>query len=142
MHHSADIEIYFEHLKNCGNDQTIEHIIDQIYTWEIRHGHNGSEANAVKCLMENIKSTELKDWLFCRVERGCIYSLKQKCGLYSPSMENFLFGFSLILGIISLILFYFDLYKDVMFVFILRHIWTELLVSCQCFNLPFIKLLD
>ena len=137
MHHSADIEIYFEHLKNCGNDQTIEHIIDQIYTWEIRHGHNGSEANAVKCLMENIKSTELKDWFFCRVERGCIYSLKQKCGLNSPSMENFLFGFSLILGIISLIWFYFDLYKDVIFVFILRRIWTELLVSWIMFQFAF-----
>ena len=120
------IEYFYKHLKNCGNTETIEQTIDNIYTWETQQGH--SEVEVTKCVMENVKDPVLKNWVLCLMNRGSIYLLEKACGLHSKSMYTIKMTVSIIYAIVSLIMFYWDVYKDIIFFFILNHIWTNLLV--------------
>ena len=130
-HKDAHISIFIEHLKNTrGNTQTIEQIVDEIMKLEIKF-HNEKEIKAIECLMKNMKNPILKNWLICYLDRGFFYNLqKMFCSCFSPNLiDSIRLIFSIVLGIVTIILFYFDLYKDVVFFSILDHIWTEILVN-------------
>ena len=130
LHHSEGMtEYFFKHLKNCGNIEAIEQTIDNIYTWEIQQGHERSEVEVTKCIMENVKDPVLKNWVLGLMNRGSIYLLEKACGFHSKSMSTIKMSVSIIYAFLSLIWFYWDMYKDIIFFFILDHIWTKLLVS-------------
>ena len=140
FHHynkDAYTSLFIEHLKNAGgNIQTIEQIIDEIMKLEIKF-HNEKEIKAIECLMKNMKNPILKNWLICYLDRGFFYNLqKMFCSCFSSNLIDLMkLIFSIVLGIVTIILFYFDLYKDVVFFSILDHIWTEILVINYFTNL-------
>ena len=129
-HSEAHTSLFIEHLKHTGaNTQTIEHIIDEIMKLEIQF-HGGKEIKAIECLMKNMKDPILKNWLIGLLDRGFFYKLQNIFwNSLSWNLKSLIeLSFSIVLGIVTIVLFYFDLYKDVVFFSILDHIWTEILV--------------
>ena len=92
-----------------------------------RYGHEEVEGKVYKCLMENIKDLQLRSWIFTHMDRGFFYNLQKK--LISPkNLKRLIFNLNIFLGILGIILFYFDIFKDVLFFRILGHLWTNILV--------------
>ena len=128
QHHNLNCtEIFFEHLQKCDNIKMVEEVVDCIKLWEYSHAHDKVEGKVYKCLMENIQDFQLRSWIFTHMDRGFFYNLQKK--IISPkNMKRLTFYLNLFLGILGIIFFYFDIFKDVLFFRILGHLWTNVLV--------------
>ena len=128
-YHGSNSDIFFEQVKNIPHKRMSE-IIDTVAKWELNKGHK-SEFEATNCIMKNVKDPESKLMVFNHFDRGCMYNMKQfiissieYCCLDSCSIM-----ISFISVFISIILFYADVYKDVISFDILHHISSTILVS-------------
>ena len=141
QHHNLGCsEVFFEHLQNCDNIKMVEEVIEIVKNWEYKHAHEKKIGKVYQCFMENIQDLQLRSWIFTQMNRGCFYDLEKK--IISPKSKKMLiFYLNLFLGIVGIILFYFDIFKDILFFRILGHLWTNVLVKCISFLLlTFLKL--
>ena len=135
QHHKLGCaEVFFEHLEKCDNIKMVEKVFDIVKNWECNHAHEKNIGKVYQCFMENIKDLQLRSWIFTQMNRGCFYDLEKK--IISPkNKKTLIFYLNLFLGIVGIILFYFDIFKDILFFRILGHLWTNVLVKCFLFLL-------
>ena len=143
-HDDAQTSLFFEHLRNAGgNTRTIETIVDLVNGLEIEF-HGGKEIRAIECFMKQTKSPLIKNWLINYLDRGIFYKIRKTIcslenfaficfgsahnGLLSDYVDTIKLIWSSTFAIITIVLFYFDFYKDVMLFSIFNHIWAEILV--------------
>ena len=141
QHHNLGCaEVFFEHLQKCDNIKMVEEVIEIVKNWECQHAHEKNIGKVYQCFMENIKDLQLRSWIFTQMNRGCFYDLEKK--IISPkNKKRLIYYLNIFLSILGIILFYFDIFKDILFFRILGHLWINVLVKCFSFLLlTFLKL--
>ena len=127
-YHGSNSDIFFEQVRNIPHKR-MSKIIDTIVKWELHKAHN-SKFEAIDCIMKNVKDPESKLIVFNHFDRGCMYNIKQ---FIISSIEYCQDSCSIMISITSvfmgIILFYADVYKDIISFDILHHISSKFLVS-------------
>ena len=127
-HSQNQTEMFFCQLKNCPNKVIVEFVLDMIVSWEIRRSDHTSKKEAMDCIMKNVsKDIELKNWILQRLNRGCLFKMKQFFFTVIPEWCINLLRFLCAAG--STLCFYWDIVKDVITFILLNHVSSKILVS-------------
>ena len=136
-HDEGRTQIMFECIKNATEDSAMEYFIDLTWSWEMEQ-HNDNKFQALKYIKENIKDPELVVWIFGNIKREGIGYKINKIVL---KLKKFM-GTKLVLFLsisakyysvfYKCFFYYLDLFKDVIFACILKHISNKILVRPHC----------
>ena len=74
---------------------------------------------SLDCVFKKVEDKELKVWIFDTLNRGLIYSIRQKFTVIIDVLETF---WKFISGFVRMFFFYFDIYKDILAFVVFDHI--------------------
>ena len=136
-HDEGRTQIMFECIKNATEDSAMEYFIDLTWSWEMEQ-HNDNKFQTLKYIKENIKDPELVVWIFGNINReGIGYKINKIIFKSKKFMGTKLVLFLSISAkyysvFYKCFFYYLDLFKDVIFACILKHISNKILVRPHC----------
>ena len=124
--HDDNLQEFYEIVELLPGNETKETVMDLCWDWE-KAMHNENEQDILECFKDKISDCQLLTWVYNTItDRGCGYKLgKFLNNFIGPKTKTMINFFNLI---ISTILHYMDLFKDVIMAFILKHISEKILV--------------
>ena len=124
---------FFRQLQHAPKQETSKHVFNAIMNWEIRRSGHPSKKQAIDCILNTSSNDfELQKWMLDMLDWGFFADLKlwvKNSALGHLASNKFLTIIDFLKSMLQIILFYWDLFKDLATFTIFNHMSTNILVS-------------